>query len=293
MTQTRTTNRPSPSPAAPCLGQRHLAATQERRTSIEATQADAVEADADAMVAVTLADQLIHVYGAGGHSYIGSGEFFSRAGGLANSNPLFEPSLALSGGGRKSTMPERVPGVGDKIVAAHELKGDLLIITSAYGINSATIDAALEAKQRGRTVVGISSFGFAEATSADFPARHASGYNLHDLADIAIDNHVPHGEAILELDNFEQRVGGTCSVLQCFVINWLVARTAEKLIELSTEPPIWRSYNIAGGDEHNRRRPARGLPRDKTRRGCRLPGHRYHGPHRPHGREAQTAPGAA
>lgn len=238
--------------SASTVGARYLAAIQDRLAAIEATQGGAIDRATDALVAATLADQLIYVYGAGGHSYIGSEEFFSRAGGLANISPLFEPSLALSGGGRKSTMLERVPGIGDKIVAAHELHEDVLIITSAYGINSATIDAALEARDRGCTLIGISSFEFAEATPSDFPARHPSGHNLHDIVDVAIDNHVPHGEAILTLNGFDQKVGGTCSILQCFTINWIVARTAEKLIELDTDPPIWRSYNIAGGNEHNR-----------------------------------------
>src|SRR5690606_1145244 len=75
--------------------------------------------------------RLIHVFGVGGHSVIGSEEFFWRAGGLANVSPLFDASLLLSGGGRKSTMLERVPGIGDKVVAAHDLgEEDVLIITS-------------------------------------------------------------------------------------------------------------------------------------------------------------------
>ena len=234
------------------IGQQYYQAIQERLTAITKTQGNAVEAATDAMASTTMADDLIYVYGAGGHSYIGSEEFFSRAGGLANISPLFEPSLALAGGGRKSTMLERVPGIGDKIVSAHELNEDLLIITSAYGINSATIDAALEAKKRKCTVIGISSFAFAEATPDDSPARHPSKQNLHDIVDIAIDNHVPYGEAILSIPGFDQLVGGSCSILQCFVINWMVARTAEKLVSLNVNPPIWRSYNIVGGDKHNR-----------------------------------------
>jgi uncharacterized phosphosugar-binding protein len=251
MTSFKPTNSTTQS-MGPEIGQRYFQAIHERLAAITQTQGGVVEAATDAMASTTMADELIYVYGAGGHSYIGSEEFFSRAGGLANISPLYEPSLALAGGGRKSTMLERVPGIGDKIVSAHELRDDLLIITSAYGINSATIDAAFEAKRRGCTVIGISSFGFAEATPADSPARHPSLKNLHQIVDVAIDNHVPHGEAILNIPGFDQLVGGTCSVLQCFIINWLVARTAEKLVALNVDPPIWRSYNIPGGDEHNR-----------------------------------------
>ena len=222
--------------------------------AIRRDEAGPVDAAAARLADATEADRLIHVYGVGGHSYVGSEEFFSRAGGLANISPLFEPSLALAGGGAKSTMLERTPGIGDKIVKAHRLgRDDVLVITSAYGINAATIDAALEAKRRGCTVIAVTSVGFANATPPDFVARHPDRHNLHDLAHVTLDNHIPHGETVLDLTGFDQRVGGTCNVLQCFLINWLVARTIQLLIGRGIEPPVWRSYNVPGGDAHNQR----------------------------------------
>jgi uncharacterized phosphosugar-binding protein len=199
-------------------------------------------------------DRLIHVYGVGGHSYVGSEEFFWRAGGLANINPMFEASLSLAGGGQKSTLLERQEGIGDKIVRAFQLgPDDLLIITSAYGMNACTIDAALEAQRRGCKIVGISSFEFAENTPRDFPARHSSGKNLFEIADVAIDNHVPHGEAVVAVPGFDQKVGGTCTVLTCFCINWLVIETVQRCLALGLTPPVWRSASVIGGDEANRR----------------------------------------
>ncbi|MDD4220448.1 MAG: SIS domain-containing protein, partial [Sphaerochaetaceae bacterium] len=40
-------------------------------------------------------DQLIHVFGTGGHSIMGAMEVFWRAGGFANVNPLFPAGLSL------------------------------------------------------------------------------------------------------------------------------------------------------------------------------------------------------
>ena len=40
-------------------------------------------------------DELIHVYGGGGHTTLVMGEMFFRAGGLANINPIMEPGLSV------------------------------------------------------------------------------------------------------------------------------------------------------------------------------------------------------
>src|SRR5512146_945611 len=62
-----------------------------------------------------LADQvakgnLIHVFGSGGHSFMGAEEFFYRAGGLVPVNPIFETGLSLPPGALRSTAIERTPG---------------------------------------------------------------------------------------------------------------------------------------------------------------------------------------
>ena len=223
-----------------------------RLDSITNTQQDAINQAAQLFYEQIKADRLIHVYGVGGHSYVGSEEFFFRAGGLANISPMFEPSLSLAAGGQKSTLLERTENIGNQIVKAHHLgPDDILVITSVYGINACTIDAALEAKRRGCKVIAISSVAFAEATPREFVARHSNQQNLGEIADVIIDNHVPHGETLLQLENFAQKVGGTCNVLACFCINWLVMEAIDLCIKNGIEPPVWKSANTIGGDEHN------------------------------------------
>jgi len=51
---------------------------------------------------------------------------------------------------------ERLPGYGKIVVEDYGIgEGDLLWIVNAYGINSATIDAALTAKAHGAKVIGV------------------------------------------------------------------------------------------------------------------------------------------
>lgn len=197
-------------------------------------------------------DRLIHVFGVGGHSVIGCEEFFCRAGGLACINPMFEASLLLSSGGMKSTMIERVPGVGDKIVRSHAPEaGEVLIITSIYGMNAATIDAALEAKRLGLKVIAITSRDHASKTPADFVARHPSRKNLFDIADLTIDNHVPHGDAIVPGEGSGQKIGATSTILVSACVQWLCMETVRACEAMGVPAPVWQSANTVGGDERN------------------------------------------
>lgn len=228
------------------------------------SEREAIRRGAELMVDQIAADLLIHVFGVGGHSHVGSEEFFYRAGGLANISPMFDLSLSLAGGGQKSTMLERLEGYGDRVVAARHLgPDDLLIITSVYGMNACTIDAALEAKRRGSKVLAVTSVEAAEKTPPDFVARHHSAKSLHEIADVTVDTHVPYGEICVDIAGIEQRMGGTCNILQCFCINALVMEAAALCARRGIEAPIWVSANIAGGDERNRRLLERFTPRVK------------------------------
>jgi uncharacterized phosphosugar-binding protein len=210
-------------------------------------------------------DGLIHVFGVGGHSAIGCEEFFWRAGGLANISPIFDLSLLLSGGGKKSTLLERTPGIGDKVIAARELgEKDLLVITSIYGMNAATIDAALEARRRGTTIIAITSVDYSTQTPADFPARHPSRKNLSELAHVTIDNHVPYGDVLTEVPGFAQGVGSASTILVSACIQWLVIETVIQCKAAGIEAPIWQGANTVGGDENNARHTARYLSRVKA-----------------------------
>jgi uncharacterized phosphosugar-binding protein len=210
-------------------------------------------------------DQLIHVFGVGGHSVIGCEEFFWRAGGLACINPLFDLSLLLAGGGSKSTLLERTSGVGEKIVRAHNLKaGDVLIVTSIYGINAATIDAALEGSRRGASVIALTSTEHAERTPKDFEARHPSRKNLSEIADIVINNHVPHGDAVMQIEGVSTSMGPVSTVLVSYCIQWLVMETAAMLAKRGLRPPVWMSANVPGGDSFNNALMEKYLPRVKS-----------------------------
>ena len=218
---------------------------------IKSTEKENMEKAADAMVQAISQNRLIHIFGTGGHSDIGAREMFSRAGGLAPIDPILEPSLEH--GALRSGSMERTPGYAQAVLKQYPLeRGDVIIITNAYGINSLTIDAAMEAKRLGLTVIANTSPGFSKAVPPDHPARHPSKRNLCDIADIVIDNHMPFTDAVVEIEGLDQKVSPVSTILTAFALNSIVALVADKLKKKGVTPPVWMSGNIPGGDERNK-----------------------------------------
>ncbi|MCC2687487.1 MAG: hypothetical protein K0S21_290 [Rhizobiaceae bacterium] len=213
-----------------------------------------LDAAAEKLAGQIAADRLVYVYGPGGHSNLAAQEIFFRAGGLMHVSAILDEGTLLSNGALRSMAMERTPGYGKVVIADQRLgNGDLLLLTNAYGINAALIDAALEAKARGVFTIGVSSREHAASTRPEHPARHPTGHNLHDVVDLAIDTKVPVGDALIEVPGMGERIAAVSTFANAFALNCLVIRTVAKLAGRGQEPPVWRSGNAPGGDEANAR----------------------------------------
>lgn len=198
-------------------------------------------------------DEIVHIYGPGGHSGVAAMEIFSRAGGLACINAILDFGTMLTNGGDRSMRVERLPGYGKIVMDTYGIKqGDLLILVNAYGINAALIDSALEAKRLGATIIGVSSRLHAESTPPEHPARHPTKQNLHDLVDFHIDTKVPVGDALMTMEGVPQDTGAISTFASGFALHALELTTIELLVKQGYEPPVWRSGNATGGDEWNK-----------------------------------------
>lgn len=199
-----------------------------------------------------LKDKLFYVYGPGGHSNLAAQEVFFRAGGLMHANAILDEGTLLNNGALRSMKIERIPGYGKIVIEESGMEeNDLLLIVNAYGINSATIDAALEAKKRGVTIIGISSVKHAENTPSEHPARHPKKMNLHDIVDLHIDSKLEVGDAVIHITGQEQKVGAMSTFVNAFILNCVTVTTVDILAEKNIEIPIWKSGNATGGDEWN------------------------------------------
>lgn len=197
--------------------------------------------------------RLLHVFGTGGHSYIAGEEVFYRAGGLVPVNAILDPGVSLAPGAIRSTKVERTPGYAKAVLDCYPLEpGDVILVVNANGINSVTIDAALEAKSRGLTVIAITSPECSRNIPAGHPARHPSNQDLCDIANLYIDSKVPVGEALVSIEGCDQKVAPASTITNAFILHSIVTAAIEYMVSAGVKPPIWKSANAPGGDEANR-----------------------------------------
>ena len=232
----------------------YLSTVIEYIRRIQKEERDNLDAAARLMAKQISEDRLVHVFGPGGHSNLATQEVFFRAGGIMHMNAILDEGTLLSNGALRSMAIERTPDYGRIVIDNQNLEeGDLLILVNAYGINSALIDAALTAREKGVTLIGISSRDHAQNTKPDHPARHPAKQNLHDLVDVAIDTKVPIGDAVLSIPGVSECTSAISTFTNATALNTLVIRTIVQLRDMGVQPPIWRSGNAPGGDEANGR----------------------------------------
>ena len=158
-----------------------------------AGETEAVDKAAQLVADAIKRDELVHVIGPGGHSNMAVEEVLWRAGGLAPVDAILDAGTNVIHGAKRSNIIERCPGYGIRVLDAYGINkpGEVMIIVNAYGINSMTIDVALECRRRGLKTIGITSDSFARIVPKDAPSRHPSGLNLFENVDVYVNNHLP------------------------------------------------------------------------------------------------------
>jgi uncharacterized phosphosugar-binding protein len=228
----------------------HQAVAGIMQTVMEREQ-ESLSRAADLLIQKLQQDRLIHIFGTGAHSIMGAMEMFQRAGGLYPINGIFPPGITFID---SHPNTERLLGYAPAILEHYGVRGgDVLIIVNVNGINAVTIDAALDARRRGATVIGITSREFAEGVPPETPARHPGKQNLCDLADIVIDCHVPPGDAILDIPGVSGKVASTSTFPVVLIVNCLVALVVERMAQRGLEPLVRHSANLPGGRERSLR----------------------------------------
>ena len=204
----------------------------------------AAEAVADA-----LADDKDFLLFGSGHSALVAHDAAGRAGGLL-------PALHVEDVAHGDA--ERIEGVAKVILGRYDLRaGSVIVVISKSGINAVPIEIAMLAKDRGLTVVAITSLSHSQSV----PSRHSSGKKLYELADIVIDTHGVPGDAAVELPGGALKSGAVSTLLGSAIVQAITVQAAALLAERGIKPPVLISANLPGGDEHNRALVERCWPR--------------------------------
>jgi len=188
----------------------------------------------------TAAGGIIHLFGAG-HSVIPALEVYIRSSTLSNTRPVHtDPELDRF---------ERIEGTGTALMQGFDgLPGEVLFVFSNSGVNPLPVEVALAGRDLGLYTIGVSSLSH----SANVAPKHSSGKRLYEIVDLAIDSHVPYGDASLELDGLKMRYGPLSTIANVLIIDSIMSGAVELLFEQGITPPVRISRNTPGGLEHNR-----------------------------------------
>jgi len=221
---------------------------------IRRTQMEKIQQAGEAIATSIASGGFAWLFGSG-HSVIPVMDVFPRYGSFVGFVPLYDPRLMWSnvvgpGGARELLWIERQEGYAPVFLQSYALrKGDCFLVFSHGGLNAAPIEAAFYAKERGLTVISVSSLANAAAATA----THSSGRKLSDVADVAIDNCVAPEDSQVDVGRPEKvAAGSTMAVV--YVAMALVAETGARLVAKGHTPTTFVSPNVPGvAPGHNMR----------------------------------------
>jgi uncharacterized phosphosugar-binding protein len=215
--------------------------------------AEAVEANQQAigLAAETIADaiaanRVLYVFGAS-HAGILVQDLFYRAGGLVPIEPIMPAGLMLNERPiTRTSYLERLSGFAEIVMRDISMsQGDVLLVASVSGRNAVAVEMCIEARKRGATVIALTSLAYSQSVTARGSMR------LFEAADVVLDIPGVVGDAAIELDGLEQRVGPTSTAVGSALLQGLMVEVSGRLLERGIEPPIFVSGNLDHGDARN------------------------------------------
>lgn len=221
---------------------------KELLSSIEKNENENLKKAAEKVAQCIQSNGIVHVFGCG-HSHILGEELFYRAGGLVPINPILIENLMLHNGAVRSSELEKENDFAAQFMKNVKIQPqDVVIVASTSGRNPVPIDVAEFAKNKGAFVISITSYVYTKAVTS----KHKSGKYLYNTAALSIDNHIMVGDALMEHESLGVRFGPGSTVVGAAIVNGIMVEAISMMIDNNFEPPVFKSGNVDGAEEHNR-----------------------------------------
>jgi len=234
--------------------QEYFDMTIEIMREVKSKEMNEIERAAEIMAQSIVDGRFINVFGSGYHSFLPAVEMFRRAGGLVHIRPIIPKGVCESLDECHVTdFCQSVPGYASAVLDEYKFKiqkSDVMIITNTNGVNCCCVEAALESKKRGLTVIAITSPAVSKGAPQDYKL-HPTKKSLFEVADLVIDIHVPYPDAIIKVEGCDELVGAVSTIPMMLVINLLTLRVIEKIIEKRHTPLVFRGGSLPGSKEVN------------------------------------------
>ena len=228
---------------------RFLRASLEQLGRLEARNAEALAAAAELGAERLLRGGRYLLFGCG-HSGLVAQDAYYRAGGLRAARALFAPPVLLD----HDPVAETSAHEKEEGWIVESLKDfalgpdDLLVVISTSGVNAAPVDLALHARAVGAALVVVTSGDYVDRLAP----RHSSGKRLADLADQVLDNLVPYGDALVEVED-HRHMGSAGTAAGALLVQALTIGLWEAAARRGESLATYESGNLPGGMERNAR----------------------------------------
>ena len=200
-------------------------------------------------------DGIIYIFGCG-HSHLIALDCFYRSGGLANVSAILDTDLMLHNGAAKSSKMEKMNGLAESIFDRYCLKeSDILYVVSTSGKNAVPVEMAKEAVKKGiKTIAIVSSSYFDDKKNMPL---------LYEECDLFIDNCVPHGDAVINIDGIDTAMGSISTAASSFILQSIILEASKIAADDGFRVPVYMSGNVEGGTEYNKKIIKEFLPKIK------------------------------
>ena len=225
---------------------------QELITELNQDGIENIKKAARAMADTIKAGRAVYYYGSG-HSALPVLDVFPRYGTFIGFQPIHDPRLTWTnvlgpGGTPELLWLERQEGYVKNVLKSYDITAqDTVVIFSHGGLNAAGIEVGLIAKEKGATVIVITSMQNYRINEA----KHSSGKKLGDVGDVVIDNCAPPEDAIVKLENWEEPVAASATVMSVVISMSMLAETGKILSEEGFYSPTFASPNVVTDPDHD------------------------------------------
>jgi uncharacterized phosphosugar-binding protein len=219
--------------------QRRLCEAIDRNVESIGTAAELI---ADAIAA----GRVLYVFGAS-HAGILTQDLFYRAGGLVPIEPIMPAGLMLNERPiTRTSYLERLEGFAETVLRDVPIgEEDVLLVASVSGRNAVAVELCTGAQKRGARVIALTSVAYSSSVTARGNAR------LFEVADVVLDLPGVPGDAAVELEGLEQKVGPTSTPVGTAILQGLMVEVSGRLLARGVEPPVLVSGNLDNSDARN------------------------------------------
>jgi uncharacterized phosphosugar-binding protein len=229
------------------LKEKFYGAAEALFEKIRTSQKENIEAAASMMAESVAAGGCIHLFDTG---HIIDSELLNRAGGLVLMR-RFRYHSGVESSAKKRPMDSKntsMEGLAEYALrGANILAGDVMVIGSVSGKTLNVIDLAVECKKMGIKVIGVTSVEY----SKTLESGHSCGKRLFELADAAIDNCAPFGDAMLDIEGVEAPFIPASGIAAAYICWAVCAELVDRLMDKNIVPSILKSVNYPPNVEYN------------------------------------------